>query len=69
MLINFMCVFSAAALVKLKLLVDEQHLRVLDLDVPRKINGVLVTALDANQYVHLFKTCFLCCSGCIHVIP
>lgn len=47
-------VFSSAALVKMKLLVDEQHLRVLDLDVPRKINGVLVTALDANQYVHFF---------------
>jgi len=42
----------------MKLLVDEQHLHILDLDVPRKINGVLVTALDANQYVHLFKTCF-----------
>jgi hypothetical protein len=52
------CVFSAAALVKMKLLVDEQHLHVLDLDVPRKINGVLVTALDANQYVFLFKACF-----------
>ena len=52
----------------MKLFVDEQHLRVLDLDVPRKINGVLVTALDANQYVHLFKTCFLCYSDCMHVI-
>jgi len=61
-------VFSSAALVKMKLFVDEQHLRVLDLDVPRKINGVLVTALDANQYVHLFKTCFLCYSDCMHVI-
>lgn len=43
------CSKITAALVKMKLLVDEQHLRVLDLDVPRKINGVLVTALDANH--------------------
>jgi hypothetical protein len=53
----------------MKLLVDEQHLHVLDLDVPRKVNGVLVTALDANQYVYLFTTCFLCCSDCIYLIP
>jgi hypothetical protein len=42
-------VFSLAALVKMKLLVDEKHLHVLDTDVPQKINGVLVTALEANQ--------------------
>jgi hypothetical protein len=41
--------FPAAALVKLKLRVDERYLHVLELDSPQKINGVLVTALDANQ--------------------
>lgn len=45
---------SAAALVKMKLRVDERYLHVLELDSPQKINGVLVTALDANQYVYLF---------------
>jgi hypothetical protein len=43
------CVFSSAALVKMKLRVDERYLHVLELDTPQKINGVLVTALDANQ--------------------
>jgi hypothetical protein len=48
MLICFVS-FSAAALVKMKLHVDEGYLHVLELDIPQKINGVLVTALDANQ--------------------
>ncbi|XP_023722946.1 uncharacterized protein LOC111872895 isoform X2 [Cryptotermes secundus] len=38
-----------AALVKMKLRVDERYLHVLELDNPQKINGVLVTALDANH--------------------
>uniref|UniRef100_A0A2Z5TTX0 DNA cross-link repair 1A protein n=1 Tax=Reticulitermes speratus TaxID=60591 RepID=A0A2Z5TTX0_9NEOP len=43
------CSKITAALVKMKLLVDEKHLHVLDTDVPQKINGVLVTALEANH--------------------
>jgi hypothetical protein len=33
----------------MKLHVNERYLHVLELDIPKDINGVLVTALDANQ--------------------
>ncbi|PSN33444.1 hypothetical protein C0J52_21258 [Blattella germanica] len=44
------CSNITAALVKLKLRVDQRYINVLEQDTPRKIGGVLVTALDANQY-------------------
>ncbi|XP_069701475.1 DNA cross-link repair 1A protein-like isoform X2 [Periplaneta americana] len=43
------CSRITAALVMMKLRVDEKYLHVLELDNPKKIHGVLVTALDANH--------------------
>ncbi|XP_021926728.1 DNA cross-link repair 1A protein-like isoform X1 [Zootermopsis nevadensis] len=43
------CSRITAALVKMKLRVDERYLHVLDLDVPQNINDVLVTSMDANH--------------------
>ncbi|XP_063235767.1 uncharacterized protein LOC134538400 [Bacillus rossius redtenbacheri] len=43
------CSSVTAALVRLKLRVDEKYIRKIDIDETRCISGVLVTALDANH--------------------
>lgn len=50
---EFLFLFTGRLVVEL-IKVNEQYIQCLDINVPMIVDGVEVTALDANQYVVFF---------------